>query len=83
MKRLARSRRHVEDAVTVRDLGRRDDPNFDRRVEQRVAEARPMMHQSMKALNEALPGMIQGLQQAQESLQRAVANLPDPTYPKR
>jgi len=73
----------VEQRLTVRDLGRRDDPNFDRRVEQRVAEARPMMHQSMKALNEALPGMIQGLQQAQESLQRAVANLPDPTYPKR
>ena len=73
----------VEQRLTVRDLGRRDDPNFDRKFEQKVAEARPMMRQSMKALNEALPGMIQGLQQAQESLQRAVANLPDPTYPKR
>ena len=73
----------VEQRLTVRDLGRRDDPNFDRKFEQKVAEARPMMRQSMKALNEALPGMIQGLQQAQQSLQRAVANLPDPTYPKR
>jgi len=37
----------------------------------------------MKAMADAWPGMMQGLQQAQRSLERAAANMPDPTYPKR
>ena len=49
----------------------------------RVAQARPMIQQSMKALSEALPAMLQSLEQAQRSLERAAANMPDPTYPKR
>jgi hypothetical protein len=69
--------------LTVRDLARRDDPNFDRHLQQQVANVEPMMERSMNALNEALPAMMQGLAQAQKSLERAVANLPDPTYPKR
>jgi hypothetical protein len=48
-----------------------------------MAEARPMIQQSMKALADALPSMMQGLAQAQQSLERAAANMPDPTYPKR
>ena len=35
------------------------------------------------ALNQALPAMMQGLNQAQQALERAVANMPDPTYPRR
>jgi hypothetical protein len=37
----------------------------------------------MKALAEALPSMMQGLEQAQKSLERAAANMPQPGYPKR
>jgi hypothetical protein len=73
----------AEKRTTVRDLVRRDDPDFDRKVHQRIAEARPMIRQGMKALNDALPAMMQGLTQAQQSLERALANMPDPTYPKR
>jgi hypothetical protein len=69
--------------LTVRDLGRREDPNFDRKLNQQIADAKPMIHQSMKALNDALPSMMQGLEQAREALERAAANMPDPTYPKR
>jgi hypothetical protein len=62
---------------TIRDL----EPNLD--VRREIAQARPMIQQSMKALGEALPGIVQSLQQAQRSLERAAANMPDPTYPKR
>ena len=73
----------AERNLTVRDLGRRDDPNFDRNVAQQVAQARPMMRQSIKALSEALPAMMHGLQQASDAIERAAANMPDPTYPRR
>ncbi len=69
--------------LTVRDLGRRDDPNFERNLRLQMAQAKPMIQQSMKALADALPSMMQGLKQAQQSLERAAANMPDPTYPKR
>jgi hypothetical protein len=62
---------------TIRDL----EPDLD--VRREISQARPMIQQSMKALGEALPGMIQGLEQAQRSLERAASNMPDPTYPKR
>ena len=73
----------AERRMTVRDIGRRDNRNFDRDIQQQMANARPMIEQSMKALAGALPAMMQGLQQAGGALERATANLPDPTYPKR
>jgi hypothetical protein len=73
----------AERNTTVRDLARRDDPQIDRHIQQRIAEAKPRIEQSMKALNDALPSIMQGLEQAQKSLERAVANMPDPNYPKR
>ncbi|MEA3081905.1 MAG: hypothetical protein QOD54_1573 [Sphingomonadales bacterium] len=73
----------AEKRMTVRDMARRDDPNFDRHVQQDMANVRPMVRQSMNALNQALPAMMQGLNQAQQALERAVANMPDPTYPRR
>jgi ABC-type histidine transport system ATPase subunit len=42
-----------------------------------------MVRQGIKALNDSLPAMMQGLQQARQSLERALANMPDPTYPTR
>lgn len=73
----------VERNLTVRDLGRRNDPNFDRNIEQRIASAKPKLEQSMRALNEALPQITQDLQNAQEAIERAMANMPDPNYPRR
>jgi len=72
-----------EKKMTVRDLGRRDDPNFERSLQQQVANAKPMIDQSMKALAAALPAMMQSMQQAEKALERAAANMPDPTYPRR
>jgi hypothetical protein len=73
----------AEKKLTVRDLGRRDDRDFDRHLREQIAATKPVIAQSMKALNEALPGMMQGLEQARESLERATANMPDPNYPRR
>ena len=73
----------AEKRMTVRDVERRTDPNFERNFRQQVANARPMIQQSMKALSDALPAMMQGLQQAGQALDRAAANMPDPTYPKK
>jgi hypothetical protein len=69
--------------LTVRDLARRDDPDFDRRLQQQVAEAGPRLQQGMQAVNRALPEVMRSLSDLQQSLERAVANLPDPTYPQR
>ena len=68
---------------TVRDSGRAKDPNFERDLQQQLTQAKPMLESSMKALTAALPAMMQGLQQAGEALERATANMPSPTYPKR
>ena len=73
----------AERRMTVRDMGRRDDPNFDRDVQRKIAGVGPAMQQSMRAFSVALPQMMQGLTQAQQAIERAVANLPDPTYPRR
>jgi hypothetical protein len=72
-----------EKKQTVRDMGRAHNPNFDRDVQQQMANARPMIEQSMKALVSALPTLMQGMGAMEQSLERAVSNLPDPTYPKR
>ena len=78
-----RSATAQEKRLTVRDVGRRDNRNFDRDFQQQMANARPMVEQGMKALSSALPGMISGVGQMQQSLERAISNMPDPTYPKR
>ena len=68
---------------TVGDMVRRKDPNFDRNMQRQVATMGPKLQRSLRALNEALPQMARGLAEAQEAIDRAVANLPDPTYPRR
>ena len=73
----------AERRVTVRDVGRRDDPNFERDLERQIAQSGPIMRHSMKALSEALPAMMKSMADAGKALERATANLPDPTYPKR
>ena len=69
--------------MTVGDLARSRDPNFDRHLEQQVASVGPMVQHSMKALGKALPEVMRDVHDAQKSLERAVANLPDPSYPQR
>jgi uncharacterized protein YukE len=69
--------------MTVRDMARREDPNFDRKLDQRIAQVGPTMQRNMNAVNQALPEVMQSLHEAKKSIERAVANMPDPTYPQR
>lgn len=69
--------------LTVRDMARRDDPDFDRHLQQKLAAVGPALQQSMTALNRALPEIARDLHDAKKSLERAAANMPDPTYPRR
>ena len=45
---------------TLRDI----EPGVDRDLAARMAEARPMIQHSMKALSDSLPGMMKGLREA-------------------
>jgi hypothetical protein len=69
--------------LTVRDLARRRDPDFDRHLQQKVATVGAKVEQQMLAMQRALPEMMRSLHEAQKSLERAAANMPDPTYPRR
>lgn len=68
---------------TVGDIVRRKDPNFDRDVAREVATVGPKIQHSMQALSRTLPRVMQDVADAQRSIDRAVSNLPDPTYPQR
>jgi hypothetical protein len=73
----------AERNLTIRDIERRKDPNFDRKVRRQIAEAGPKIAQGMKALSDALPAMTKALDDMSRAIDRAAANMPDPTYPKR
>ena len=68
---------------TVRQSGRQTDPNFERNLQQQMANSQPLMEASFKALVAALPAMMQGMGTAAKELEKATANLPSPTYPKK
>ncbi len=68
---------------TVRDLVRRDDPNAERDLRRQVAEAGPRIAQGMKAISDAMPAIMKALDDAGRAIDRAAANMPDPTYPRR
>jgi hypothetical protein len=58
-------------------------PDAERALEQHVAAAGPQMRAMQKALVAALPALMGALGNVEKELERATANLPDPTYPKR
>ena len=69
-------------ATTVGDIARRDDPNFDGDLGRKIERARPMIHQSMKAFNDALPAITRSLAEAAAAMQRVGDNLPQPYDPR-
>ena len=68
---------------TIGDLARRDDPNFERHMHQQIATIEPQVQRGVQAMNRALPAVMQSLDDAQRAIDRALANMPDPTYPRR
>ena len=72
-----------EKRMTVGDLARRKDPDFERHLHQQMATVGPQIQRSVKAINRALPEIMRSVADAQKSIDRALANMPDPDYPKR
>lgn len=85
IKAAAEGRRasETEKRQTVRDLGRRSDPNFDRNLRRDLAASGETMKAGMRAMANALPAMMEGMQKAMGELEKATANLPSPVYPVR
>jgi hypothetical protein len=73
----------VERNMTVGDIVRRNDPDFDRHMQEQVATVGPKIQRSMRAINHALPELMRDVDDVQRSVERAVSNLPDPSYPRR
>jgi hypothetical protein len=67
--------RHVRDEI--------GGPEEQRKLEAQVAASGPQMRAMQKALVASLPALMGALKGMEEELERATANLPDPTYPKR
>ena len=60
-----------------------NDPYIEQRVAAEAAQSGRMMQAASKALVTSLPSIMGALGQVQDEIERAVANIPDPTYPRR
>ena len=58
-------------------------PDGQKDLEANIARAGPQMQAMQKALVASLPALMGALSGVEKELERATANLPDPTYPKR
>jgi hypothetical protein len=58
-------------------------PVAEREIEARVAASGRQMQAMGKALVASLPSIMASLENVERELERATANLPDPTYPRR
>ena len=66
---------------TVRDsVG---DPYLEQRVAAEAAQTGRTMQAAGKALAASLPAIMGAIDQARDEIERAVANMPNPSYPRR
>ena len=58
-------------------------PEAERHVEAQVAQSGRQMQAMSKALMASLPSILKSLEGLEKDFERAAANIPDPTYPRR
>jgi hypothetical protein len=58
-------------------------PEGQKDLEASLANAGPQLRAMQKALVASLPSILKSLEGVERELERATANLPDPTYPRR
>lgn len=68
---------------TVRDIAGQNDPYFDRRIAQQATRSGAAIQAGARAMAAALPSILQSIDRAADEIDRATANLPDPSYPRR
>ena len=71
-----------ERKLTIREIKRRKG-HSDADLDRQIAAAGPAIAKGMNALADAIPALTKGLDDAQRAVERALANMPDPNYPKR
>ena len=59
------------------------DPYIEQRIAQQAAASGRTMQAAGKAIAASLPAIMQAIEGASAEIERAVGNLPDPTYPRR
>ena len=74
---------HADRGRTLGELGRRDDPNFERNLDRDIAASRATVQAGMKAFTAALPAVSRSIAEARRAIEEATANLPSPVYPRR
>ena len=79
----AMSGREPSAADKAKRLGDQLGPEGQKDLEATVAAAGPQMRAMQKALVASLPALMSALGGLEKELERATANLPDPTYPKQ
>lgn len=57
--------------------------DVERRVEAQAAQSGRQVQVMGQAMMQALPGIMASLEGVEAQIERAVSNLPDPTYPRR
>jgi hypothetical protein len=67
-----------ERTMTVRDLGSRDDPKFERNFDRQIANARPVIRQTMEVFAKSLPAMNRALSEMAEQMRQMTDALPSP-----
>ena len=58
-------------------------PEAERQLAAQIAASGPQVRAMQKALVSSLPAIMGALEGVEKQLEQAVANMPDPTYPKR
>jgi len=59
------------------------DPYIEQRIAEQAAASGRTMQAASRALAASLPAIMQAIDGARDQIERAVGNLPDPTYPRR
>ena len=59
------------------------DPQIAQRVAEQATSSGRTMQAATRALASSLPAIMQALEGAKGEIERAIGNLPDPTYPRR
>ena len=73
----------ADQARRVRDVAARGDPNVERRIAAETAASGRAMQAMTRSMVASLPAILASLGNVQAEIEKAVANLPNPTYPRR
>lgn len=72
-----------ERSLTIGDIERSKGPEAEATLRAKIRAMGPAIAKGMNAVANALPAMSKAMEDIERTIDRATANMPDPTYPKR